>query len=314
MDGVRLKDMYGLVARASSTAPAVIDRDDGAVLQGAGSRTGGGRRAAPAASTGTLESHRPGQDEAREGPDPAGDRGGGQDLRPEDGGGGGPRAAGRAVPGHPRVRPRPADREALAGQPAGRPLPQRRQADRARRTGPNCSSRTTATRCNPMPPATTPATNPKPPSPPEPGLVADAARKFLKQGRRIASFAPSSRFLARSIMRRHRLRPGQGASSNSGPGPGRSRPSWSAAPSRTRGCSWSSWTRTCAARLRAKFPTADMVQGDACRFDAAPGAGHPGGGPRHLRAAAAVVPGRRCGTRSWPPPPKAWPRTGRSAS
>ena len=130
----------------------------------------------------------------------------------------------------PKCGHAPQIEKALADQPPGRPLPERPDArpptrgwiataQPGRKRQPRVPQMSLTHPGRPRRPRT--------PAPSRPRLVADAAASSSSTGRTIASFAPSSRFLARKTCQRASTSTRPGASSNSGPGPGRSPPSWS---------------------------------------------------------------------------------------
>src|SRR4051812_29410398 len=119
---------------------------------------------------------------------------------------------------------------------------------------------------NPMPLAEELRTNPNPPRYPKGPDWWLMLTKFLKQGRTIASFAPSSRFMARSILRgidfdRAKCIVELGA----GTGP------ITAALVKHLKAHTKLLTieldQDLAARLKFRFPMVDVVNGNACEFD-----------------------------------------------
>ena len=319
MEGVRRKDMHAMVNSVfhkprSSTASA-------AVLQGAVRQPAVEDGLAPAVS-GTLDHTRPRAAQGREVPDAAGDRRGGQVCDPKTAEEAARELPERPVPDDPAVRPRPADRKALADQPPGRTLPQCGQADRppvVDPTSPRKPARAPSHSMNPHAAAVgrPPQPNPNPPAGrpagPDWWLMMKA---FCTQGRTIASFAPSSRFMARKIVDGIDCDTARSASSNSGPAPGRSRPSWSSGSSRTRELARHR-TRPgrCAPGCRPRFPHGwTWCRATPPVRQAARRARHPASRSRPVRAAAAVVPGRAARRDPGRRPPGRSPPAARSAS
>lgn len=91
-------------------------------------------------------------------------------------------------------------------------------------------------------------------------------RKFLTQGRQVASFAPSSRFMARSILNGIDFARAECiVELGAGTGPITSELVKHVRPHTK--LMVVELDKDMATRLQAKFPTVDVVQGDACEFD-----------------------------------------------
>src|SRR5690348_10305611 len=166
---------------------------------------------------------------------------------------------------------RPADRESLEDQPACPTLPQREQAYRPALldpTAPRQAPTTPSVLMNSHAPAADPKSNPNPPpsaSPrgPDWWLMMKA---FWKKGRSIASFAPSSRFMARKVVNgidfdsaRCIVELGAGTGPITAELVKRVKP-------HTKLLVIELDPDLCS-RLKARFPQVDVVQGDACQFD-----------------------------------------------